>query len=487
METNEALKTTMMREAETEIVKLLTRVEAVQVGDLRGVEREVLSSVFALGRRMLEQVVQNQPETQQAPARQSGACGHEQRLVGKRPKQIVTLLGPVTIQRAYYHCLPAAEGVEQESAVVCTHGEAPADKLWGIGKRRTSAGVQEQISYLCASLTLEEAAATFSRLYPLQMSARQTLYLMQPVGEALASREQQQSQALWEQAAQTHTASQSPQEPAAAPIERLYVELDGVFTRLRRGSVPMKEQEEQREGDVYREVKAGAVFAARPGPERSELVEGVFIDAPVEDSLRYVAQRTALGDFGRRLYALAVAQGLARAKQVVVLGDGASWLWRLAEEHFPEAVQIVDLFHAKEHVWEVAAAVFGRTTSEGVTWATRACDWLAHGQIDRVVHAIAALPAVAPPPGQSKSVPEQAIGYFTGNARRMQYPAFRAQGMHIGSGIAEATCKTVVSTRTKRSGMRWTPQGLDALLPLRTAVLNGAYDQFWQGRAHALV
>jgi hypothetical protein len=375
----------------------------------------------------------------------------------------------------------------QEKSSICTHGEAPADAVWGISKRRTSAGVQEQISYLCASLTLEEAAATFSRLYPLRMSARQALFLMQPVGEALAERDQQQITALWEQATQKHTTSPIQSGPAAEPIERLYVELDGVFTRLRRGSVPMEEHEQLRAGDVYREIKAGAVFAARPGRERSELGEGVFIDEPVEGSLRYVAQRTALGDFGRHLYSLALQQGLSLAKQAVVLGDGAPWLWRLAEEHFPDAVQIVDLFHAKEHVWEVAAAVFGRTTVQGVAWAKRACDWLVHGQIDQLVAAIAALPAVAPPPGQSKSVPEQAIGYFTTNAKRMQYPTFRAQGMQIGSGIAEATCKTVVSTRTKRSGMRWTPQGLDALLPLRTSVLNGSYDQFWHGRTHALI
>ena len=206
----------------------------------------------------------------------------------------------------------------------------------------------------------------------------------------------------------------------------------------------------------------------------------------MEGRLHYVAQRTALGDFGRLLYALAVQGGLHHAKQVVVLGDGARWLWRLVEEHFPGAVQIVDLWHAQEHIWEVAHAVFGRTTPEGVAWAKQGCTWLVQGQVEALVQAIAALPPVAPPPGQSKSVPEQAIGYFTTNAERMRYPTFRAQGMQIGSGIAEAACKTVVSTRAKRAGMRWTPEGLDALLPLRTAVLNGSFDVFWHGRSHAL-
>jgi hypothetical protein len=150
------------------------------------------------------------------------------------------------------------------------------------------------------------------------------------------------------------------------------------------------------------------------------------------------------------------------------------------------AVQIVDVWHAQEHVWEVAQAVFGRRTPEGVAWAKQGGTWLVQGEIETLVQAMAALPPVAPPPGQTKSVPEQAIGYFTTNAERMRYPAFRAQGMQIGSGIAEAACKTVVSTWAKRAGMRWTPQGLDALLPLRTAVLNGSFDTFWQDRSHAL-
>jgi hypothetical protein len=97
-----------------------------------------------------------------------------------------------------------------------------------------------------------------------------------------------------------------------------------------------------------------------------------------------------------------------------------------------------------------------------------------------ILCAIQALPPIAPQPGQARSIPERTADYFTTNAQRMRYPLFRARGMHIGSGIAEAACKTIVSTRAKRCGMRWAPGGLDALLPLRTAVLNEAYDSFWE-------
>lgn len=447
METNEALKMTLVQEAEAEIMKRLKRVEELNEGDLKGVEQEVLTRMFALGRSLLERVIEEPVSPRPSPTRRQGSCGHDQQLVDKRPKQVLTLLGPIMIRRASYRCLLVDKEANQEDSSNGTHGEAPADALWGIGQRRTSAGVQEQVSSLCALLTLEEAAATFSRLYPLQMSARQALYLMQPVGEALAERDQQQVNALWEQAAQKHTTPASQPGQSVEQIERLSIELDGVLARLRRGSVLIEEHEKLREGDVDREIKVGAVFAAKPGREQSELGQGVSVDEPVDQSLHYVAQRSALGDFGRSLSALAVEQGLLRAKQVVVLGDGAPWLWRVVEEHFPDAVPIVDVYHAKQHVWEVACAVYGRSHPDGVAWAKQACDWLIHGPIEILLKAIAALPPIAAPPGQTRSVPEQAMGYFPTNAERMRYPTFRAQGMHIGSGIAEATCKTIVSTR----------------------------------------
>ena len=220
----------------------------------------------------------------------------------------------------------------------------------------------------------------------------------------------------------------------------------------------MEEKEKTRKGDVYREMKVGVIFEAERGRERSELAPDVWIDTPKENSMRYVARRTAKGDFDQLLYGLARQSGLEQARQIVVLGDGAPWIWKLASEHFPEAVQIVDLYHAQEHVWQVARAVYGPQTEAAAAWAKNACDLLVYGKIEELVAAIAVLPPIAPNPGESRSVPEKAVDYFTSNAERMRYPTFRAQGMHVGSGIAEAACKTVVATRLKRSGMRWTPE-----------------------------
>ena len=480
METSEGVKTALSQQAEAGVRKLLESLQTLKEGDLKELEQQVLTTILSVGRGWMESLLSERAAGEPAAGERIGTCGHPQQLEGYRPKQVLTLLGKVHVKRAYYRCRveeqPGSRAGEGCPPQGCTHGEAPADVRWGLQGGRTSPGVQQTVSYLCASLTLEEAAEAFSRLLPLQMSARQALNLMQPVGQALHEQEDEQVKALWEQASQARTAPHEASGEPPASIERLYIEVDGVLARLRRGSVPMEDKERKRSGDVYREIKVGAVFEATRGPQRSGLAPGVFVDQA--GPKQYVARRSRAEDFGKLLYALAVKDGLHQARQVVFIGDGAAWIWRLATEQFPEAVQIVDLWHAREHVWKVARAVFGANTPEAAAWAEQGCDLLAEGNIEDLVAEIVVLPPVPPEPGHSRSVPDIERDYFISNAARMRYPAFRAQGMHVGSGIAEAACKTVVSTRAKRAGMRWTPDGLDAVLAVRTAVLNDTYDSF---------
>lgn len=466
--------------AEQELLQLIAAVDAIEDGDLKAVEETIFSGIFRVGKKLMEGKMTKKEEP--APPKIAGECGHTQELVAYRKKKIITMLGEVEFARAYYQCqMEEEQENEQDQIQTCSHGRAPADELWGIKGIRTTPGVQQYISYLCSMLTFDEAAEAFRRVLPGKMSARQAMNLSRPVGRALAAKEDEEVKNQFEQASQAKKDDvEEEQQPPVKDIARLYIEPDGIMGRMRRESVPMEKHEQERKGDVYRETRVGATFLAERGNERSELAPDVWIDTPKEGSQRYVARRTACGGFDQLLYSLACQSGLARAKQVVVIGDGAHWIWDLADEQFPEAVQIVDLYHAQEHVWDVAHAVFGRTTAEGIAWAKQACDLLVHGKIEDLLAAISKLPPIAPPPGKSKSIPEQAIGYFTTNAERMRYPAFRAQGMHVGSGIAEAACKTVVTTRFKQAGMRWTPDGLDALLPLRTAKLNRAFDQFWK-------
>jgi hypothetical protein len=482
METNEIA--IQYQAAEKELLKLIEAVEGIEEGDLKALEETIYQGMFQIGRKLMGGRMNKRKRSEPVSTRIEGKCGHDQKLVGYRTKKLLTLFGEIELKRAYYQCQVVEGQKEEEQVHKCSHGRAPADEIWGVQGTRTTSGVQQYISYLCSMLTFDEAAETFRRFLPGKMSARQALNLARPVGRALAEKENEEVKALFDKASQSKADKKDgDQQNIVKDIQRLYIEPDGIMGRMRRESVPMEKHEQERKGDVYRESRVGAVFLAERGKERSELAPDVWIDTPKEGSQQYVARRTALGGFDKLLYSLACQSGLKRAEQVIVIGDGAHWIWDLADEQFPGAVQIVDLYHAKEHVWDVSHAVFGRTTAQGVSWARQACDLLVHGKIEDLVALISQLPPIAPPPGKSKSIPEQAIGYFTTNAERMRYPTFRAQGMHVGSGIAEAACKTVVTTRFKQTGMRWTPQGLDAILPLRTTKLNRAYDQFWEAQS----
>ena len=474
METNEQMKSVLRAAICEELERFFETIQEFAEGELAHLEAQVVKTSQALGRTLLEGMLSSRLRARRPAARRMGSGGHRQRLVGERPKDLLTLVGKVRFVRPYSQCLDVSK---QEKR--CPHGEAPDDARWGVEAQRTTGGLQQQISYLCGHLTFAEAAETFCRWVPLGMSARQALTLMRPVGTALAAQEDQEVEALWGEAAQPRTKDRA-RARQGRDIARLYIDLDGVLVRLRRDRVPLEPDEQARAGDVYREIKVGAVFRAERGRERSEVAPGAWVDTPVPGSLRYVARRTARGGFDRLLYALAVQGGLERAQQVIVLGDGAPWIWHLVGEQVPQAVQIVDMSHAKQHVWEVAAAVFGRATPQAAAWATSACALLVDGQTEALLAALHALPPLPPDPGHAHSVTERAVDYFTTHAERMCSPLFRAQGIHLGSGIAEAACKTVVSTRAKRSGMRWTPEGVDALLPLRTAVLNKTYDAFWE-------
>lgn len=167
------------------ILQLLKQLQQVPEGDLKAVEARILAQVFALRREWMASVLGASAQGEEIPVHREGACGHEQHLVGLRPKQLLTLMGKVSFQRPYYQCQVETREDEQST---CGHGEAPADELWGLAGRRSTPGVQQAVSYLAGHGTLEEAAESFSRLLPLQMSARQVLTLMQKVGRGLDRR-----------------------------------------------------------------------------------------------------------------------------------------------------------------------------------------------------------------------------------------------------------------------------------------------------------
>ena len=183
----------------------------------------------------------------------------------------------------------------------------------------------------------------------------------------------------------------------------------------------------------------------------------------------------ALSVFAQRVMRETERRGFNRAQRRVILGDGAAWIWNMSAELFPDAIQIVDIFHAKGHLFEVARAIYGAGTDLAGQWGKQRRDELDQGRIDALLTALA----------EHKTCPEagQCSRYITNNRERMDYPRFRALGLCITTGVVEAGCKHVVGSRFKRAGMHWSVEGANAVLALRCAILSNRFDDFWERRA----
>ena len=169
-------------------------------------------------------------------------------------------------------------------------------------------------------------------------------------------------------------------------------------------------------------------------------------------------------------------RGFDQAARCVILGDGAAWIWKLAEELFPGAIQIVDLFHAKGHLWDVAKSIYGIGNEVGEQWAKQRRDELDAGAIDTLLETLQKH-------ATHNDEARRCLGYIHNNQARMRCPAFRAQGLCVSTGVVEPGCKVAIGTRLKRAGMRWTVDGADAIIALRCCRLSGRFEYFWARRS----
>ena len=250
----------------------------------------------------------------------------------------------------------------------------------------------------------------------------------------------------------------------------MYIAMDGTGVPV----VPC-ETEGRRGKDVTgkaktREAKLGCVFTQTGLNEKGR---------PVRDaaSTTYIGAIETAEAFGPRIFAEAMRRGVTRAKQVIVLGDGAHWIWGIAEEHFHGAIQIVDLYHAREHLSELGKVLYGSGSASSKAWSAARSEELDAGAVEQVV---AAMKRLRPRQAESQEEVRKAIGYFERNADRMRYAQFCSQDLFVGSGVMEAGCRTIVGQRLKQSGMRWTVRGANSIIALRCAQLSGRWEEFWE-------
>jgi len=180
--------------------------------------------------------------------------------------------------------------------------------------------------------------------------------------------------------------------------------------------------------------------------------------------------------FAQRVWREATRRRFCQARRRVVLGDGAAWIWNIAAEQFPEAIQIVDRFHAKQHLSDLAKALYGPASPRAAQWADRRKEELDCGKFPTL---LAAIRRQLPRSEDAR----RCLHYFQTNRSRMRYPEFHAQGLCTSTGVVEAGCKVAIATRLKRAGMHWTVPGSNAIIALRCSKLSGRFQDFWERRA----
>jgi hypothetical protein len=258
----------------------------------------------------------------------------------------------------------------------------------------------------------------------------------------------------------------------------MYLGMDGTGIPMRTSELKGRAGKQADGSSKTREVKLCTVWSAESiGPDGVPQRDpgSVTYSAAIESAASNdVGDR--LSDFTKRVLREATRRGFERAARRVVIGDGAMWIWNLADEHFPDAIQVVDIFHAKQHLSDVAKAVYGHATDTGRQW-----ERLRYAELDAGnLHAILdALLTHASDNDEARKCAE----YVQRNRHRMGYPDFRAQGLCVCSGVVEAGCKVAIGTRLKRAGMHWTLRGANNIAALRCSKLSARFEDFWERRA----
>lgn len=404
------------------------------------VETGLRTALLQDGRRLLENLLNDLTLPLQGDASRPG-----EKCTPAVERHLETLFGPLTLRRNYYHAADIGTGRYPLDAALKLAGPyTPA-----LARLMSRAGAQ----------TGFESGSEDLRVYGgLAIQGRQIHRLMQTIGPAVQ-----------------RAVEAAPAETSPAPIPVLYVEVDGTGAPMVPAALAGRKGKQPDGTAKTREVKLGCVFTQHGTDAEGQAVR----DAA---STTYLCGLETAADFGTRLRREARRRGLGQSERVVLLGDGAAWVWELGRVNFSSAIEILDYYHAREHLSRLIEALVGKGTPVATKLQARWESWLWTGEVTRLLKT--ARRRGQPGGGALSAAVATELGYFEKNRTRMRYGEFRRQGLFIGSGVVEAGCKTVVGQRAKQSGMCWTEAGLLAVLHTRCALLSGQFDAFWDTWNH---
>jgi hypothetical protein len=378
-------------------------------------------------------------------------CGHRAGYQELRCKPVLTAVGEVTVSRPYYLCAH------------CHRGQFPADAELDIENIGFSPGVRRMQAVVGQEAPFDHGRQQLKLLADLEVTTKAVERTAEAIGEDIAARQQAEIQRAmqWDLPV-----------VVGESIPVLYTQIDATGVPVVKKETVGRQGKTEGQPAHTREAKLACVFTQTTWDQ-----EGYAIRDP--DSTTYVGAIETAEEFGKRIYMEVSKRGWSRAEKKVVMGDGAEWIWNLANQYFPGAIQIVDLFHARQHLWEVARKLHPNDESNQNRWMMIHQDLLDNCKIKKLVTSLRSIET------SSTELAEKLrteAAYFRHNARRMRYPKFRRQHLFVGTGVIEAGCKTLIGSRCKQSGMFWTVRGANAILALRCCQFNGRFEDYWEAR-----
>jgi hypothetical protein len=406
-------------------------------------EAVIRAGMLKLGCGMLGQLLSEDPGYR-GPRVPCGH-GHDAGFAAYREKVIDTVLGPVTLRRAWYHC------------AACGHGFAPRDAELGVAGTSLSPGLTAMNDKAAAAGPFAGAAGLLADLAGVSLTAKRVERAAEASGAVQAA-------AVRERSALITSRKLVPLPPSPQP-DKLYGVIDGTGVPMTAKETAGREGKGEDGRARTREVKMAVFFT------QDKLDEDGY---PVRDrdSSSYIATFEPAAAFQRLVRAEGIRRGADHVRQLTIIGDGASWIWNLAAAAFPEATHIVDLYHAREHLHSLTRSLEFMLLDRRDEWLAARLENLDHGDIDGIETAVRNYPLE----GVKKDEAERELGYFLNNAPRMRYRWFRSRGLFVGSGVVEAGCKSVIGQRLKQAGMHWTTAGADAIIALRCREASSTWE-----------
>jgi hypothetical protein len=434
-------------EQSAEVRRLATALAANQAPDFEAWESLMLQAARRGGAGVLGSLLAH---WQQHACRQVILCVCRQRMRsrGRRGKRLLTTLGWISFARTFYRCPQ------------CQRRSFPDDQRLGIRNTSYSPGVRRLMARAGSQTQFEQAAEDLRCYAGLEIEPREIERVAEEVGREV----EQWLGGEQEQILRIDLAAC----PGVAANAKFYVSFDGTGVPVRPNELVGRPGKQADGSARTREAKLGCVFT-QVGLDK----QGYPQRDP--DSTTYVGAIESSTLFGWRIYAEARRRGLDQATTVIALTDGARYNRTIVQTHFPDAIHIIDLFHAYEHLSAAAQILWGQEAKAPKTWR----DLLEAGEIARLLRkAGKQLPTCA----KAKKSFLKELQYFEKNALQMRYAEYREKKLFVGSGVVEAGCRTVIGERLKQSGMRWSVRGANAIIALRCCLLSGRFEDFWASR-----